>query len=740
MVKHLSTAILTGITALAFAVTPAVANDNTVTDQTQKLDKKLLETLKKAPQPTRVIIRTRDGKTTLLRNALQAHGDVVETQHNEIDALTAVVHGEDILAIANDPSVESVSIDAVVRSMGSYKSARTAVREVKASKAKARGKAQVAKAKATSKAVARANTKTAKVHAKRTRTRTQKPQEPKELLGDARRIQGLGYGMPTGAGIGVAIVDSGIDPDSQNFNITAFVDFTRRGEPVSTNPYDDFGHGTHLASLIASQGKESNGRYQGVAPGVRLIGLKVLDRNGAGRTSDVIAAIEYVIENNYWLGVDVINLSLGHPVYESAASDPMVNAVEKAHRAGIVVVTSAGNFGMNPYTHVVGYGGVTSPGNAPSAITVGAIDTKRTVERDDDYVAPFSSRGPTWIDGFAKPDLMAPGVGEIGWRAVMGRLFTAHPQLLFDDDDDDESDNNLKRFAKLSGTSMAAAEVSGVVALVLEANPNLTTNLVKAVLEYTATPLFNADGLIYDTLTQGAGEVNGAGAVTLAKAINTAPEYTDTWPIGEFTPATMFGSQDVAWAQNIVWGNYVVEAQAYALFARSEAWDDNIVWGTLGRSDDENIVWGSFDRDADDNIVWGTLAVWGSLYDEEQSENIVWGSFARGDGDENIVWGSFARDGDDNIVWGSFYRDGDDNIVWGNTFIWDDNIVWGNSLIGTRDEGDENIVWGNLFSWDGDDENIVWGNLDDENIVWGNIYREDDGENIVWGNSFVIGF
>jgi len=420
----------------------------------------------------------------------------------------------------------------------------------------------------------------------------------------------------------------------------------------------------------------------------------------------------------------------------------LVNAVEKAHRAGIVVVTSAGNFGMNPVTREVGYGGLTSPGNAPSAITVGAVDTKKTVKRDDDYVAPFSSRGPTWIDGFAKPDLVAPGVGEVGSRSDEGALFTTRPQLLFDDDDDDESRADLKRFAKMSGTSMAAAEVSGVVAIVLEANPHLTANLVKAVLEYTATPLFNQDGLLYDTLTQGAGEVNGAGAITLAKAINTSPEYTDGWIVGEFTSATTFGAQDVAWAQNIVWGNYTVEAQAYELFTRSEAWDDNIVWGTMGRSDDENIVWGSFARDDDDNIVWGNLAVWGSLYDDEQADNIVWGNFARDEetGD-NIVWGNFYRDGDDNIVWGNFTRDGDDNIVWGNSFIWDDNIVWGNSLLGTRGEGeDDNIVWGNLFSWDGDDDNIVWGNLDDENIVWGNFFREDDGENIVWGNSIVIGF
>jgi len=741
MDKRPLSSLLAALGALALAMAPAAAHGQTVTDQVQKLDRKLRETLKRAPEPTRVIIRTRDGQTTLLRNALVAHGDVVETQHNEIAALSALVHGEDILAIANDPSVESVSSDAVVRSMGTYLSARRAVRAVKASKAMARGKSAV-RARVQQASVARAVVKEAKVRTKRVRWTWSSAPIIAEMLGDARKIQGLGYGMPTGAGIGVAVIDSGIDADYANFRITAFVDFTRGGAPAWTSPYDDFGHGTHIASLIASRGKErEDAKYQGVAPGVRLIGLKVLDSQGAGLTSDVIAAIEYAIANRNWLGIDVINLSLGHPVFESAATDPLVLAVEEAHRAGIVVVASAGNFGVNPSTGVIGYGGLTSPGNAPSAITVGAVDTQKTVRRDDDTVAPFSSRGPTWIDGFAKPDLVAPGVGEVGKRSTDGSLFIAYPQLLFDDDGNDESPNDLKHLARLSGTSMAAAVVSGVAALVLEENPHLTTNLVKAVLEYSATPLYSQDGLLYDLITQGAGEVNGEGAVRLARAINASPEYTDTWPVGELTPVTTFGGQDIAWSQALVWGNYAVEAQVHELFTRSEAWDDNIVWGTLGRSDDENIVWGSFARDEDDNIVWGTLAVWGSLYDDDQDDDIVWGSFARGEEtDDNIVWGSFHRDGDDNIVWGTFTRDGDDNIVWGNTFIWDDNIVWGNGAIGTRDEGDDNIVWGNLFRWDGSDDNIVWGNLDDENIVWGNIYRGDDGENIVWGNTVVMGF
>jgi serine protease AprX len=377
---------------------------------------------------------------------------------------------------------------------------------------------------------------------------------------------------------------------------------------------------------------------------------------------------------------------------------------------------------MNPKTRVPGYGGITVPANAPSAITVGAVDTRQTVRRNDDIVAPFSSRGPTWIDGFAKPDVMAPGVGEAGAAAKGGKLYQTYPQLKFDDDDDNEFDEyKADEFARLSGTSMAAAEASGVVALVLEANHHLSPNAVKAVLEYTATPLADPKGQPYDALTQGLGEVNGAGAISVARLIDTEAPEGAPW-LGAHETWTVFDNETQAWSQNIVWGNYYVKGLD-SLFFNSEAWDDNIVWGTLG--EDENIVWGSFATDENDNIVWGNLAVWGSLYDDDQ-DNIVWGNFARDD--ENIVWGT--------VVQADTNGDGvEDNIVWGNDFTWDDNIVWGNNLLGV--ENGDNIVWGNLnddnIVWgNSTDDNIVWGNLADDNIVWGN---SADGDNIVWGNS-----
>jgi serine protease AprX len=672
-----------------------------------KLDKKLRRAIEQAPKPESIIIRARDVESLeLLKQALAAHGDVIEAEHPEINAITVVVHGDDLLPIAEFGGTVSVSENAVVKA-GAVNTGQAR----KAAKAKAKKAVRkVPPRKSTNKRTVRASTKVV------------------EVLGDSRRMQGLGLGMPTGKGVGVAVIDSGIElSDDLNTVVSAFYDFTQGDHPVPTTPYDDYGHGTHIASLIADQGRGDAGKFQGMAPGAHIVGLKVLDGQGNGKTSSVISAIEFAIQYKDALAIRIINLSLGHPIYESAATDPLVKVVEAAHRAGLVVVVSAGNFGMNPQTMVPGFAGITSPGNAPSAITVGAVDTKRTVTRADDTVAPFSSRGPSWIDGFAKPDVVAPGVGEVAKASKSGSLYKLYPSLLYDDGDDDNLD--FGELAKLSGTSMAAAEATGVVALVIEARPELQANAIKAILEYSATPLNDNVSVRYDELEQGLGAVNGKGAIEVARAIDLCAPVGAPW-LGAVDGATLFEKDSAAWSLNIVWGNYLVRG-VDSLYFNSDAWDDNIVWGAVAAEEGENIVWGNFARDDQDNIVWGNFAIWGSMAD---------------DGQDNIVWGTFDRE-DDNIVWGNVYEsdgltDGvSDNIVWGNTFGWDENIVWGNSEIGFGI--DENIVWGNMAEWDGDGDNIVWGNLVDDNVVWGNVYDADgsgDGDNVVWGNAALLGW
>lgn len=684
-----SAALIAGVLIAGTAVVPAQAGPQPrgqrAASRIDKLDEALRDALRRPPAPQHVIIRVKPGREEALKRALRGHGDVVTREHGELGALAAVVHGEDLEALANDDGIESVAWDAVVRPHGPGRAVSRSKKwgtPPSSRRPSSRQSGQSSREKASSRST----------HGRRDGSvSAQTEVDAHETVGLLRRLQGLGPGQPTGRGVGVAIIDSGIEPSSDfSGHISAFYDFTRRHSPSGVwdvqQPYDDYGHGTFVASLVANQGKKG-GKYQGVAPGVHLIGMKVLRADGRGRTSDVIEAINFAVRYRQQLDVDIINLSLGHPVYESARTDPLVQAVEHAVRHGIVVVVSAGNFGMDPKTHQVGYGGITVPGNAPSAVTVGAADTRQTIPRDDDTVAAFSSRGPTWIDGFAKPDVVAHGVGTLARAARGARLYVLYPEVLVPGDDDDEPRRLTDRadVARLSGTSMAAAVAAGVAALVLESNPGLTPNAVKAILEYTATPLTQPDGQPYDALTQGTGEVNGAGAIALAKAIDTTAPVGAQWAVLP-EPSTLFGEQLAAWAQNIVWGNYRVGGTVLQL--NSLAWAQNIVWGSVSS------------RDGGDNIVWGTLA------DRVQAANIVWGTV------------SFEREGD-NIVWGTFTRDDEDNIVWGNTFTWDDNIVWGNSLFGYED-GD-NIVWGTTYGWNGDGDNIVWGNLNDENIVWGTI-------------------
>ena len=158
-------------------------------------------------------------------------------------------------------------------------------------------------------------------------------------------------------------------------------------------PRDGFGHGTHVAGILAGNGYNSSGRRRGIARRANLIALKALDDDGLGFVSNVIEAIDYAVANRTALGIRVINLSVGAGVYESYDTDPLAQATKRAVDAGIVVVTSAGNLGQNA-AHESQLGGITSPGNAPWVLTVGASSHQGTVARGDDAVAAFSSRGP----------------------------------------------------------------------------------------------------------------------------------------------------------------------------------------------------------------------------------------------------------------------------------------------------------------------------------------------------------
>src|SRR3989442_1770217 len=460
------------------------------------------------------------------------------------------------------------------------------------------------------------------------------------------------YGV-TGRGVTFGAIDWGVqpNPDLPASRIRGFVDFVNG----RTQPYDDYGHGTHMAGIIAGNGAQSWGYVTGAAPSANIVALKVLDGTGAGSTSNVLAALDWVLTNHAAYNIRVVNLSIGHPIYEQAATDPMVLAVEQLSQQGVVVVVASGNLANKNAEKTPKYGTVTSPGNAPSAITVGAVNTNGTLHRSDDFIADFSGRGPTRFDKSVKPDIAAPGYAIVSTIPTGSYLQTKYPTL------------SGYGYMRLNGTSMAAPVVTGAAALVLSANPGLSAHTVKAVLQYTAQRLAGPD-----VMTQGAGEVNMAGAVRLAALINPAAAPNTNWLRTHVRPTRgdLLYDEVAAWGRATIWGQHVYVGQN--IYMNLAQWSDSIVWGFSA----DNIVWTFLD-----NIVW-TFA-----------DNVVW-SFA-----ENIVWGFT----DDNIVWGF-----SDNIVWG----FDENVVWG---------FDDNIVWG--FN-----DNIVWG-FSDDNIVWG----FDD--NIVWGFS-----
>jgi serine protease AprX len=503
------------------------------------------------------------------------------------------------------------------------------------------------------------------------------------------------YGY-TGAGVTVAFIDSGITsyahPDLVDSRVLAFVDFVNS----RTTKYDDNGHGTHVAGILGGTGKASAKKYAGMAPGVSLVSLKVLNQNGEGSVGAVLRALDWVYRYGKTYGVRVVNLSVGAAVTESYYTDPLTLATKTLVDRGITVVAAAGNRGQNALGQPQ-WGGIVSPANAPWVLTVCAFSTRGSYNVADDAVANFSSAGPTAVDFSAKPDLCAPGVGVVSTTAPGSTLFqaalTTTPSWLIPGTV--TSAFPYLPYESLTGTSMAAPVVSGAIALMLQANPSLTPNLIKAMLEFTA---ISKPGV--SPLRQGAGFLNVSNAVALA-ALAAHPASTAV-PV----PTT--------WAKHILWGNHMLSggvidptANAWRLgvewgWAKTQADDgDNIVWGTM--SDGDNIVWGTA---ADgDNIVWGTAAdgdniVWGTSTD---GDNIVWGTDCGGADCDNIMWGTMS-DGD-NIVWGTA-TDGD-NIVWG-TANDGDNIVWG-----TANDGD-NIVWGTA----NDGDNIVWGTMNLQNIVW----------------------
>jgi len=318
-------------------------------------------------------------------------------------------------------------------------------------------------------------------------------------------------GGPDGAGVTVAIIDSGIstNTDLAASRIVGWKDFVNG----QTTPYDDAGHGTFVAGLIAGDGTASlplgsdgtaSVQFRGVAPAANVVGIKVLDEVGQGRTSALIAGIAWAIAHKNDYNIRVMNISIGGNPVCTIAKDPVARAVEAAWRSGITVVCAAGNEGD------FGSGGILSPGNDPFVITVGATDTKETSSTADDTVATYSSLGPTLFDEVAKPDVVAPGNRLVSLRNVGSFIDTNFPANIIPlaSYETSASPGAVSDYLMLSGTSTSSPVVAGAAALMIGEDPTLTPDDVKVRLMGTADPVAGATA-----------DQQGAGLVDIDQAL-----------------------------------------------------------------------------------------------------------------------------------------------------------------------------------------------------------------------------
>jgi len=459
-----------------------------------------------------------------------------------------------------------------------------------------------------------------------------------------------------GSGIGIAVIDSGVyqHNDLKNANNTGSrIVYSESFVPGDTSTNDAYGHGTHVAGILAGNGHDSQSgysqHYTGIAPNANIINLRVLDAKGSGTDSRVIAAIQRAIQLKDTYNIRIINISLGRGVFESYTDDPLCQAAEAAWRAGIVVVVAAGNSGRDNSMGTQGYATIQAPGNAPDVITVGATKTNGTPSRLDDTVASYSSKGPTLLDHIVKPDIVAPGnrivsLAAPGSTLVSGLLslnVTGNPNCVLGICIPGPSG----KYTRLSGTSMATPIVAGAAALMLQNDPTLTPDTVKARMMKTAWKGYPSNSWghdrwghgyfsQYDVFTIGAGYLD----------VYAALRNTDVATGGAASPITTFnsatGQATLVNGNSIVWGNSII-------WGSTTIWADSIIWGS-GIIEDpgdpavETVVGGNA-------IVWGTTGVIGNV--------VIWA--------DSIVWGDLPPDppldpppGDDGTV-GSF-SDGED--------------------------------------------------------------------------------
>jgi serine protease AprX len=395
----------------------------------------------------------------------------------------------------------------------------------------------------------------------------------------------------TGQGVTIAVLDTGLWQDfSQNYGgrILASVDVLNGGTgPVTSDPY---GHGTHVTSIAAGGAQNLAGGYLAIAPKANLVIVQAFNGQGGGRYVDVIAGLNWIVAHQKQYNIRVLNLSFGAAPQSYYWDDPLAQAVMAAWRAGIVVVAAAGNEGPNPMT-------IDVPGNVPYIITVGALtDNNTPYNPTDDRLASFSSTGPTY-EGFVKPEIVSPGGHIVASMNSSSYLANIDPNSMFP----------TEQMFTMSGTSMAAAVTTGVVALMIQSDPTLTPDNIKCRLLMSSRPAVTASGtLAYSVFQQGAGLINAVSAVNssatgcanLGLDINADLAGTEHFggpanqdANGNYYIMNLNGtawgeaqsgdglswSQGYAWNQGYSWSQGYIWSQGYT-WSRGYTWSKGYTW------------------------------------------------------------------------------------------------------------------------------------------------------------------
>jgi subtilisin family serine protease len=380
----------------------------------------------------------------------------------------------------------------------------------------------------------------------------------------------------TGQGVGIAFVDTGLWA-------TPLAGYDAINNITSTSIKDDNGHGTHVTSIAASANVMADGTYLGIAPRASWITVKAFGANGTGTYANTIRGLDWILANKTRYNIRVVNMSFGATAQSSYWNDPLDKAVMKLWQAGIVVVASAGNDG--PYAQ-----SITVPGNSPYVITVGAMtDNYTPTNTADDRLASFSSTGPTY-EGFVKPEIVAPGGHVTGVMNKNQAIARAHPSF-----------HDANNYYTMSGTSQAAAVVSGVVALMLQAQPTLTPNQVKCKLMSSALAAVDGSGkLAYTVFQQGAGQVNA-----LAAVFN---PYTNCGNVGLDIAADLAGTKHFGGPahQKADGTFYVVDAAGQQINQQGYLWNNGYLWNQ-GYLWSNGYIWSN-------GYLWNNGYVWNSGY------------------------------------------------------------------------------------------------------------------------------